>query len=84
MNHANRRRLGNGTVKEPLRAGHRHEGQHCCATRGFAHKGHVIGVSAESSDVVAYPLESKDLVRHCGISAGLPTQTAHVEVPQRA
>ena len=52
--------LDNGAMKQPFRAGHRHQRRDFSTASGLTEDGDEIGIAAEAGDIVAHPLERGD------------------------
>ena len=64
--------LGDRPVEQAARSGYRHQRRHRDAARRLAEDRHVAGVAAERGDVVAHPLQRRDLVAEAEVGVERP------------
>ena len=67
-----RRALGDRPVEQAAGGGYRHQRRHRDAARRLAEDRHVAGVAAERGDVVAHPLQRRDLVAEAEVGVERP------------
>ena len=67
-----RRALGDRPVEQAAGSGYRHQRRHRDAARRLAEDRHVAGVAAERGDVVAHPLQRRDLVAEAEVRVERP------------
>ena len=67
-----RRALGDRPVEQAAGSGYRHQRRHRDAARRLAEDRHVAGVAAERGDVVAHPLQRRNLVAEAEVRVERP------------
>jgi hypothetical protein len=71
--------LYDGAAEQALGGGHAQQALHGMAARGLARHCHRVRVTAECGDVVAYPLQGRELVGKAEVAPGDPRRAQVAE-----